>query len=510
MSEPSGSEADSFLATLEQELRETPYRPIGSIGAGGMGALYEVEHRTLKRKLVIKILRDPGRRDLEDRLRVEAQTMAQLSHPNLAQVVDYAHSSSGRPFIVSERLYGKTLKDMLGPTGALDVHLAVRYAIESLSGLHAAHRAGVVHRDVKLDNLYLCEGDDLRPPQVKVIDFGIAKLVGATGLGKSVDVAPLQNPTEEGAMIGTPSFMSPEQVTNQKVDHRADIYGMGVVLYRMLAGRNPFICRDMMEYAMAHASEIPTPPSRFAALPPGLDAVIMRALEKDPAARFQSAKEMIEALTPFATKQAAQAAPPGSAVPVTAPPVLGPAAPPPDAAAAQLAAVMRARPAAGPAGTMMMDSSPAPERSPDSLPTNPIAGKSTRASSAGDASPQKGTVRMLETPPGAAAFAAGAGQPMATPGGMRPTERWLETPPGHPGAGPQAPPQGRGTALLPIAQAPPGLALAAASPLDPTHVAPRRAPAPRGSSGANVAAWIIAAIALVAIAFFGLRIAGTL
>jgi len=471
------SSTDAFLAVLDEELRDTPYRPLGSVGAGGMGALYEVEHRALKRKLVIKILREPSRRDLEDRLRLEAQTMAQLSHPNLVQVVDFAKSASGRPFIVSERLYGKTLKELLGPTGALHVELAVRYASEALAGLHASHKAGVVHRDVKLDNLFLCEGDDLRPPHVKVIDFGIAKLVGAVGENKGVDVAPLENPTEEGQMVGTPSFMSPEQVTNQKVDHRADIYGMGVVLYRMLAGRNPFICRDMMEYAMAHATEIPTPPSRFGALPAGLDAIVMRALEKDPSRRFASAKEMIEALAPFSADsvQAATTPAPRPVSPVNS-------------------------------RTMVMEESPVQGHSPDSIPTNPVPGKSTKVSAAfppnaqaGD-SAQRGTVRMLEAPPGAEAFAAGA---RPSPAGVRPTERWASSPVlGAPAVPPTA---------MELPRLPMGVALPTASPHDPTNVSRRPVLAPpKGGafSTTNVVAFLVAAIAIGAIAWFSLRLAG--
>lgn len=287
------SDTEQLVLALDAELKTTPYRAIGVVGHGGMGAVFEVEHRVLKRRFVIKILRESNRPDLEDRLRLEAQALAQLSHPNLLQVVDLTHTASGRPFIVSERLRGSTLKEAIGATGTLPVPDAIRYVCQALSGLAAAHAVGIVHRDIKLDNLFLCSATEHLPAHVKVIDFGIAKLVASL---TPVDVSPLENPTAEGLMVGTPSFMSPEQVTSQPVDHRADLYGMGVVLYRLVTGRNPFICDDVIGYAAAHASEPPPPPSRFVELPEGLEAVILRCLEKSPDARYASASALIEAL----------------------------------------------------------------------------------------------------------------------------------------------------------------------------------------------------------------------
>lgn len=311
------------LATLEDDLRLTPYRPIAAIGHGGMGSVFEVEHRSLRHRLVIKILRETNRPDLEDRLRLEAQTLARLSHPNLLAVRDFARTASGRPFLVCERLVGRTLKELLGPTGALPVAEAVAFARQALAGLGEAHRAGVVHRDVKLDNLFVCDPTPTSPVLLKVIDFGIAKWVGGAP-GELPPVAPLEVPTAEGVMVGTPSCMAPEQVKNLPVDHRADLYGVGVVLYRAITGRNPFLCRDVFEYATAHATEPPPPPSRFAALPVALEQAILRALAKDPAERWDSAAGMSAAL------EAAQAKPTPRAsatVPLLAPPPVAAAKP---------------------------------------------------------------------------------------------------------------------------------------------------------------------------------------
>ncbi|NUP09220.1 MAG: serine/threonine protein kinase [Polyangiaceae bacterium] len=444
---------EEFIAVLEAELRATPYRPIGALGQGGMGAVFEIEHRTLRRKLVIKILREPNRPDLEDRLRLEAQALAQLSHPNLLQVVDYGHTASGRPFLVTERLVGKTLKETVGPTGSLPMHEAATYVTQALGALAVAHRAGIVHRDIKLDNLFLCDADDANEKRVKVIDFGIAKLVGAEGGGAAVNVQPLENPTAEGFMVGTPSFMSPEQVTNQAVDHRADIYGMGVVLYRLLAGRNPFICRDLIEYAAAHAGEIPAPPSTFGAIPSALDGVVLRALEKQPGKRYQSAKEMIEALASF-TKPA----------------------PLPVAAAAPVGVTPRG-------GTqMLMSRTVAMEGAPIAPAQSPATGVAPRA----------GTQRMLSPPQGFA----------ASPFPQAPVP--LPAPPA-----PRAPMQSAPQHAIsyPQAQSLP------ANLSQSTHHGPVPAPiaaAPSKTRTIEIVALVVAAISAGAIVWFALRLAGVL
>ncbi len=288
---------DPSLQALAAELADTPYVPLQIIGRGGMGALIEVEHKNLRRKLVMKILRESGRPDLEDRLRVEAHALAQLSHPNVLGIVDFARTPTGRPFLVAERLFGRTLREHLEHHGRLSVVEAVDLTRQALAGLSAAHRLGIVHRDVKLENLFVCDTHE-GPLVLKVIDFGIAKIVEAEP-GRGLAVEPPMVPTDEGMMMGTPSFMSPEQITSTSVDHRADLYGMGVVLYRLLVGRHPFVCNDALEYARAHAMQIPEPPSKLVPLPPGLDAVVLKALEKRPDDRYATAKDMIVALDPF-------------------------------------------------------------------------------------------------------------------------------------------------------------------------------------------------------------------
>lgn len=349
MNEPQ-EEADAIvLAALASELAETPYVPLQFLARGGMGALLEVEHKNLKRPLVMKILRERGRPDLEDRLRVEAHALARLSHPNVLGIVDFNRTPKGRSYLVAERLRGHTLRDHLVMHGALPVAEACDLASQALRGLSAAHALGIVHRDVKLENLFVCPGNGGRAT-LKVLDFGIAKII-ETEPGRELAVAPPIVPTEEGSIMGTPSFMSPEQVLSHKVDHRADVYGMGVVLYRLLTGHHPFVCASALEYARAHATETPTPPSTHVPLPAGLDAVVLRALAKKPADRYQTADEMIEALAPFATPREGMAE--------------RPVAPSP-------AAKTRVS-EASPAGARMID-----PPSEDSLPTNPIRRSSAK------------------------------------------------------------------------------------------------------------------------------------
>lgn len=287
------------LRTLTEELSSSPYRPIGRIGRGGMGALYEVEHIWLKKRLVVKLLHDPTRRDWADRLRIEAQTLAQLAHPNLLQVVDFRATTSGAPYIVAERLSGQTLLEVVR-SRPLDTLEAVDLCAQALAGLAVAHQAGIVHRDVKLDNLFLCDG-----PQhlLKVIDFGVAKVMPFG----SASIPPPAHPTEEGVMVGTPSFMAPEQVLGRAVDHRIDIYAMGIVLYRLVAGRAPFNSSDPIELARAHITELPPRPSDFADVAPALEEVILTALEKDPSHRFQTATAMQTALLRFRESQEEEA-----------------------------------------------------------------------------------------------------------------------------------------------------------------------------------------------------------
>jgi len=280
------------------ELAGTPYRTIGLVGRGGMGEVLDAEHRALGRRVVVKLVRAdtpvPGG---NDRLRLEAQALARLDHPNLVRVLDFGETSAGRPYLVLERLWGRTLLAELEVRGALPCAEAVAYLCQALSGLAEVHAAGLVHRDVKPENLLLCDAPRPGEPRsVKVLDLGIVKVVHDAG-GRAP--APLLVPTEQGLVPGTPKFFSPEQAMGLAVDARTDVYAMGVVLYTLLVGHGPFPqARDAVAVAMAHVREPPRPPSAYAkqAIAPGLDEAVLRALAKRPDERFPTAAAFAAAL----------------------------------------------------------------------------------------------------------------------------------------------------------------------------------------------------------------------
>jgi len=255
-----------------------------------MGAVFEVEHRFLGRRFVVKVLhaRLADQPQFVDRMRVEAQAMAQLRHPNVVEVVDFWTADDGRPCVVMELLRGRTLAQALLARRKLPWAEAIDLTRQVLSALSAAHALGIIHRDIKPENLFLHDANGA-VPVVKVLDFGVARVLS------EASVAPLAIPTDTGAIVGSPRFVSPEGAAGKRVDQRADIYSTGVVAYAMLAGRGPF---DGFNHACAE------PPSKFAdpGVPSGLDAAILRAIEHDADARYQSARDFSEVLGSLAPR----------------------------------------------------------------------------------------------------------------------------------------------------------------------------------------------------------------
>lgn len=283
-------------------LEGTSYRAIEMLAIGGMGEVFEAEHKALGHRVAVKVLlRDLAERpDMRDRMRLEAQALARIRHPNLVLVTDFGQTRSGNPFIVMERLVGLTLRERIDRDGRLPVIESVEIARQMALGLYAVHRAGIVHRDVKPGNVFLSATEDDRP-YARVLDFGVAKVLDA---GRDPRTPPpLVEPTAFGVTIGTPRYFSPEQARGEaELDARTDIYAAGLCLYEMLTGRGPFDdARSVDALARAHAHDTALPPSAAtgdSALAP-LDRVVGRALQKRREDRYPDAGALAEDLGLF-------------------------------------------------------------------------------------------------------------------------------------------------------------------------------------------------------------------
>jgi eukaryotic-like serine/threonine-protein kinase len=252
------------------------YRIVRKLGAGGMADVYLAEDQELGRRVAIKILNDRHAADesFVERFRREAKNAAGLSHPNIVSIYDRG-TAEGTYYIAMEYLDGRSLKELIVGRGPAPIKIAVEYTRQILGAIGFAHRHGIVHRDIKPHNVLI--GPEGR---LKVTDFGIARS-GASQM------------TEVGSIIGTAQYLSPEQARGSPVDQRSDLYSVGVVLYEMLTGQVPFTGDTPLEIAMKHLSEVPKPPSELRPeVPHDLDLVVLRALAKDPAERYESAEEM--------------------------------------------------------------------------------------------------------------------------------------------------------------------------------------------------------------------------
>jgi eukaryotic-like serine/threonine-protein kinase len=261
---------------LVGKLFDGRYRIERKLGSGGMAEVYLAEDEELGRKVALKILNERHARDEQfvERFKREARNAASLSHPHIVRIYDRGQFDETY-YIAMEYLDGPTLKELLVRKGPTPPLTAIKFAREILSALAEAHRHDIVHRDIKPHNVIVSPDWN-----VKVTDFGIARS-GASQM------------TEAGSIVGTAQYLSPEQARGKPVDQRSDLYSVGIVLYEMLTGTVPFTGDAAVEIAMKHLSNIPEPPStRREGISPDLDAVVMRALAKDPEQRYASADEM--------------------------------------------------------------------------------------------------------------------------------------------------------------------------------------------------------------------------
>ncbi len=271
---------DPLLGTLLGQ-----FRVARMLGAGGMGTVYKAVHPDIGSRVAIKVLSHDcaRRRDLVERFFAEARAVNVIRHESIVNVLDLAMLPDGRPYIVMEYLDGVSLSAVID-RGPLPLGSLARLAGEVLGGLGAAHAKGIVHRDLKPDNIFVS-------PQghAKVLDFGIAKLRPETGASPT--------PTQTGSLLGTPHYMSPEQAMAQAVDARTDVYAMGVILYEGATGRKPFMAPSLFDLLRQQVEQAPLPPRGYRPdMPPDYEAVILRAMEKRPENRWQSAGALANAL----------------------------------------------------------------------------------------------------------------------------------------------------------------------------------------------------------------------
>ena len=266
-----------------------PYEIVALVGAGGMGEVYRARDARLRREVALKVLPASFAQDAERlrRFEQEARAVGTLNHPNILGIYDVG-SHDGSPYLVSELLEGKNLRQHMDGS-ALPQRKAVDYGMQIARGLAAAHEKGVVHRDLKPDNIFV-----LNDGRIKILDFGLAKLVHENPLNESQTVDhPQSNNTTPGQVVGTVGYMSPEQVRGQTTDHRTDIFALGAILYEMLSGKRAFKRDSSVETMNAILKEEPEELQEISPnLSPGLDRVVRHCLEKNPVQRFQSAGDI--------------------------------------------------------------------------------------------------------------------------------------------------------------------------------------------------------------------------
>ena len=264
------------------------YRITGVLGEGGMGKVYAAEHTLLGRTAAVKVLLPDlsSKQEVVQRFFNEARAATAIRHPGIVEIYDFGWTNEGAAFIVMEHLQGETLRARR-TRGTMPWNIALAVTRQIAGALGAAHAKGIVHRDLKPDNIFLVLDPEVPGGErIKLLDFGIAKLAG--------DTAPNVQVTRTGAVMGTPTYMAPEQCRGVAIDHRADLYALGCILFELCAGRPPFVGEGAGDVLAAH---IHLPPPTFAAsgvrAPAPVEHLLQRLLTKSPDRRIQSAEVLI-------------------------------------------------------------------------------------------------------------------------------------------------------------------------------------------------------------------------
>ncbi|AUX41844.1 protein kinase [Sorangium cellulosum] len=281
----------------EGQVLSGKYRVERILGQGGMGVVLAAMHEHLHQRVAIKLLHPGASAELVERFEREARAAVRLKSEHVARVLDVGTLETGAPFMVMEYLEGSDLQQTLRDRGPLEVEEAVGYVLEACEAIAEAHAAGIIHRDLKPANLFLTRGAD-GSDMVKVLDFGISKaLADPSAAGGE----PALGLTRTAMVLGSPLYMAPEQMRSARsVDARADIWSIGAVLYQLLTCRVPFEATSLSELILMINGDPPPPPSTHRPdLPPGLEAAILRCLEKDTAKRFRSVAELASAIVDF-------------------------------------------------------------------------------------------------------------------------------------------------------------------------------------------------------------------
>jgi len=304
------------------------YTIVRRIGEGGMGVVYEAEHVALGKHVALKVLREDFTRksDLVERFKQEARSASIIGHENIIDVSDFGTTDAGGIFFAMELLRGEDLADVLQRETRLPLDRAVHIIAQMCRALHAAHQKGIIHRDMKPENVFLLQKDDRRD-FVKVLDFGIAKMTTLDAEGRRL--------TQTGVIFGTPEYMAPEQARGQTLDLRVDVYATGIMLYEMLVGQVPFTGDTFMAILTQHLFSEPKSIAMLAPdlkIPPAVESVVLKAMSKDRDERYSTMLEMhddlqraiaggpVEArsstLAPFDLRSPFPSAPPSKAAPV--------------------------------------------------------------------------------------------------------------------------------------------------------------------------------------------------